>query len=161
MSDPASPNSDDENEMPMPPSGAGQTFLERVEDRIGVAADIEVVDDAADRADRLDQAPERAEQPEEDEEAGQIAGNVARLVEAVGQRIEKGAHGLRRNGDAADAFAAEDRGHRRKQRRRSRPRAPGSARRKLLTQETSGNSRMTRMNDRMMPISSTGRGSGR
>ena len=32
---------------------------------------------------------------------------------------------------------------------------PGSARRKLLTQATSGNSRMTRWNDRMMPMTRT------
>ena len=33
--------------------------------------------------------------------------------------------------------------------------SPGSARRKELTHETSGNSRITRMNDRIMPISRT------
>jgi hypothetical protein len=33
---------------------------------------------------------------------------------------------------------------------------PGSARRKLLTQATSGNSRMTRWNDRMMPMTGIG-----
>ena len=110
--------------MPMPPSGAAKPFLERIEHRIGVAADLEAVDDAADRADRLDQAPERAEQAEEDQEPGQVAGNVARLVEPGGDRVEEGAHGLRRNGDAADALAAEDRGHRRQQRRRLGDREP-------------------------------------
>ena len=93
--------------------------------RLAIAADIELVDDAADRTDRLDEAPERAEQSKEDKEAGQIAGNVTRLVETGGQRIEKGAHDLRRNGDTADPFAAEDRRHGREQRRRSGDRKPG------------------------------------
>ena len=99
----------------MPPSGAAKAFLERVEDRVGVAADIQTVDDGADRADGLDQAPEGAEQAEEHQQAGEIARNVARLVEPVRERVEEGAHGLRRNGEAADAVAAEHRGHRRQQ----------------------------------------------
>ena len=80
---------------------------------------------SADRADRRDEAPERAQQSKEDKKAGQVAGNVTRLVETVRQRVEKGPHGLRRNGDTADPFAAEDRSHGRKQRRRSGDRKSG------------------------------------
>ena len=92
--------------MPMPPSGAAKPSLSASKTDIGVAVDFQVVDDAADRADRLDEAPERAEQSEEDEQAGQVAGNVARLVEPRRQRVEEGAHGLRRDGDSVGPLAA-------------------------------------------------------
>ena len=50
----------------------------------------------ADRADGLDQAPERAEQAEEDQQAGHVARDVARLVEAGRDRIHQAAHRGRR-----------------------------------------------------------------
>ena len=73
----------------------GEALLQRVEDRAGVAADLEAVDHVADRADGLDQAPEGAEQAEEDQQAGHVARHVARLVEPGRDRIEDAAHHLR------------------------------------------------------------------
>ena len=49
------------------------------------------LDHAADRADRLQQAPEGAEQAEKDQQADEIAGDLARFVEARADRIEDGA----------------------------------------------------------------------
>ena len=74
--------------------------------------------------DRLDQAPEGAEQAEEHQESGHVARDVARLVEAGGDRVENAAHQLRRHRHAADA-AAEDRRHRRQQHRRPLDREAG------------------------------------
>src|SRR5438552_4143385 len=51
----------------------GQSLLERIENRAGIAAGFEAVDHIADRADRLDQSPERAKQAQEYEEAGHVA----------------------------------------------------------------------------------------
>ncbi len=100
--------------MPMPPSGAARPSRSEFEHAGGVAAALEALDDAADRADGFDEAPERAEQAEEYQEPGHVARNIARLVEAGGDRIENAAHQLRRHRHAADA-AAENRRHRRQQ----------------------------------------------
>ena len=142
-SEPARPNSEDENEMPMPLERRGQALAQRVEHRAGVAADLQILDHAADRADRLDQAPEGAEQAEEDQQAGHVARDVARLVEPRGDRIEDAAHGVatrstcgRRGSPRIAAIGASSTGGRSTAR-------PGSARRKPLTQATSGNSRIT------------------
>ena len=55
-SEPARPNSEDENEMPMPPSGAARPSRSESNMRAGVAAGLEV-DDAADRARRSRSGP--------------------------------------------------------------------------------------------------------
>ena len=94
----------------------GQALLEGVEQRAGVAADLQPLDHLADRADGLDQAPEGAEQPEEYQQAGHVAGNVAGLVEPRGDRIQQMPHGLLRDLHPPGALAAEDRRHRRQQR---------------------------------------------
>ena len=95
----------------------GEAFLQGVEQRAGVAADLQPVDHLADRADGFDQAPEGAEQPEEHQQAGHVAGNVAGLVEPGGDRIQQMPHGLLRDRHPPGALAAEDRRHRRQQRR--------------------------------------------
>ncbi len=95
----------------------GQAFLQRVEQRAGVAADLQPVDHLADRADGFDQAPEGAEQAEEHQQAGHVAGDVAGLVEPGGDRIQQMPHGLLRDRHPPGALAAEDRRHRRQQRR--------------------------------------------
>ena len=52
--------------------------------------------------------------PRKHQKAGHVAGDVTRLVEAGGDRVENAAHQLRRHGHAADA-TAEDCRHWRKQ----------------------------------------------
>ena len=110
--------------MPMPQSGAARPSRSESNMRAGVAAGFEALDHAADRAHGLDQAPEGAEQAEEHQQAGHVARDVARLVEAGGDRVENAAHQLRRHRHAADA-AAEDRRHRRQQHRRPLDREAG------------------------------------
>ena len=100
----------------MPLSGAARPSRSEFEHGAGVAAGFEPLDDIADRAYCLDQAPEGAEQAEEDQKSGHVARDIARLVEAGGDRIQNAAHQLRRHRHAADA-AAEDRRHRRQQHR--------------------------------------------
>ena len=102
----------------------GEALAQRVEHAAGIAAGLQPLDHAADRADGLDQAPEGAEQAEEHQKAGHVARDVARLVEAGGDRVENAAHQLRRHRHAADA-AAEDRRHRRQQHRRPLDREAG------------------------------------
>ncbi len=101
----------------MPESGAARPSRSEFEHGAGVAGRLQPLNDAADRADRLDQAPESAEQAEEDEQAGHVTRDVARLVEAGGDRVENATHHLRRDRHAAGA-RAEDRRHRRQQHRR-------------------------------------------
>ena len=121
----------------------GEAFLQRVEQRAGIAADLQSLDHLADRADGFDQAPERAEQAEKNQQAGHVARDVARLIEAGGDRIEQMPHGLLRE-DILPMRSPPRRRHRRQQERGSAPpQGPGSARRKLFTQATSGNSRST------------------
>ena len=104
--------------MPMPRQRRGEAFPQRIEHGPGVAACLEALNDAADRTDGFDQAPERAEQAEENQQAGHVARDIARFVEAGRDRIENAAHQLRGHRHAADAVA-EDRGHRRQQDRRA------------------------------------------
>ena len=110
--------------MPMPPSGAPSPSLSAsnicVESPPTLSPSITVPH----RPDGLDQAPERAEQAEEDQQAGHVARDVARLVEAVGDRVQDPAHGLRRHRHAAHAVA-QDRLHRREQHRRALDREAG------------------------------------
>ncbi len=54
--------------------------------------------------------------PEEHEQPGHVAGYIARLIEACGNRVENAAHQLRRHCHAPDT-APEDRGHRCEQHR--------------------------------------------
>ncbi len=104
--------------------GGREAFLEGFEHLPGIAPDLEALEHPADRGDRLDQAPKSAEQAEEHQEARHITRQVARLVQAVGDRIHDAAHGLRRHGHAADAVA-QDRGHRCEQDRRAFHRKAG------------------------------------
>ena len=102
----------------------GEALAQRVEHAAGIAAGFQPLDHAADRTHGFDQAPERAEQAEEHQQPGHVAQDIARLVEAGGDRVENAAHQLRRHRHAADA-AAEDRRHRRQQHRRPLDREAG------------------------------------
>ncbi len=102
----------------------GKTAFQILEDRAGIAADLERLNDLADRADRIEQSPEGAEQSEEDEEAGEVARDVARFVETRGDRIEDRAHRGLRDRHAAGALAQQRR-HRREQHGRPRHRDAG------------------------------------
>src|SRR5262249_57408096 len=84
-----------------------EPFLEGIEHLRRVAAHLQALDHGAHRGDGLYQAPERAEQAEEDEEAGHVARDVARLVEAGGDREPDTAHWLPRHAPAAPAGAPE------------------------------------------------------
>ena len=93
----------------------GEAFLQRVEQRAGIAADLQPLDHLADRADGLDQAPEGAEQAEEHQEAGHVARDVAGLVQPRSDRIQQVPHGLLRDRHPPRAFTAQDRRHWRQQ----------------------------------------------
>ena len=103
--------------MPMPPSGAARPSCSVSNMRAGIAADLQALDHLADRADGLDQAPEGAEQAEEDQQAGHVARDVAGFVEPGRDRIQQMPHGLLGDRHPPGALAAEDRRHRRQQRR--------------------------------------------
>ena len=64
------------------PSVDGDDDVGTLDHGVSLAADLEPVDHLADRADRLDQAPEGAEQAQEDQQPDQVAGDLARLVQA-------------------------------------------------------------------------------
>jgi hypothetical protein len=102
----------------------GESPAQRFEQRAGIPARLQVLDDVADRAHGLDQAPEGSQQAEEDEQPGHVARDVARLVEPGGDRVEDAAHQVRRHRHAAHA-AAKDGGHRRQQHRRPVDRKAG------------------------------------
>ncbi len=104
---------------------SGQPFLQRIEQRAGVAADLEPVDHLADRADRLDQAPEGAEQAEEHEQAGHVARDIAGFIQAGRDRIQQMPHGLLRDRHPPGALAAENGCHRGQQRRAALDREAG------------------------------------
>ena len=103
----------------MPLSGAGEAFLQLIEQHGALAAvGVERADGGADRAHGLQQAPERAEQAEKDEQADEIARGLALLVEAGGDGVEQRAHGAGGKRQMAGAVAQHGR-HRREQHRLS------------------------------------------
>ncbi|WP_425351831.1 hypothetical protein [Methylobacterium radiotolerans] len=59
-----------------------------VEHDAGIAAAAHALDDAADRRQRVDEAPEGAEQAEQDQDPGDVAQDLAALVEAHRDRVE-------------------------------------------------------------------------
>ena len=103
--------------MPMPASGAARPSFRVSNSDAGIAADLQPLDHLADRAHRFDQAPERAEQAEEDQQARHVAGDVAGFIQPGSDRIQQMPHGLLGDRHPPGALAAEDRGHRRQQRR--------------------------------------------
>ena len=121
MSEPDRPNSEDENAVPMPASGADRPVFR--------ASSIELASPPAGSSAWIvspmdlivsKQAPECAEQAEKHQQAGQIARNVARLVEARGDGIQQRAQ--RRGGQRHGLPPADQRLHRRQQHRFSRAR---------------------------------------
>ena len=102
----------------------GEPLAQGFENRSRIASGLQRFHHLADRADGLDQAPEGAEQAEEDQQAGQIARQVAGLVESRCDRIQDAAHHLGRDRHAAEPVA-EQRRHRRQQDRRPLDRDAG------------------------------------
>ncbi|MDF9793671.1 hypothetical protein M2440_004372 [Methylorubrum extorquens] len=66
----------------------GEPALEFIEHHRRVAAAAHAADHRAHRRKRLDQAPERAEQAEQDQDAGDVAQDLAALVEPHGGGVE-------------------------------------------------------------------------
>src|SRR5215813_3865084 len=111
--------------------GCGEAVAQRVEHRTGIATCLQTLNDIADRTNGFDEAPKSTEQTEENEEPCHIPGNVARLVEASGNRVENSAHQLRGHGHASDA-TAKDRCHGREKDRRPVDRQPGIGKAEII-----------------------------
>ena len=110
--------------MPMPLSGAARPSFSVSNIEAESPPGPHALQHFADRAHGFDQAPEGAEQAEKDQQAGQVARQVARFVETVGDRVENAAHHLRRHRHPAGALA-QDGSHRRQEDRRAVDRDAG------------------------------------
>ena len=111
--------------MPMPPSGAARPSFS-VSNRAPASPPTFRPSITLPTEPTVSIRPQKVpSRPEEHQQAGHVAGDVARLVEPGGDGIQQMPHGLLRDRHPPGALAAEDRRHRRQQRRVPIDRKPG------------------------------------